>query len=109
PLGLRSRQPGVRGGHGPAGVGAAAGGAQRPPPGRVSSGGPSGRVRCDVLLAIASIPDSAEARTRAAAAAGLALADLNRRLAGTLPRVPLPPVPDDRGRGLAESPAALGF
>jgi hypothetical protein len=62
-----------------------------------------------VLLAIARIPESAEARTRAAAAAGLALADLNRRLAGTLPRVLLPAVPDDRGQGLAEALEELGF
>jgi hypothetical protein len=62
-----------------------------------------------VLLAIARIPDSAEARTRAAAAAGLALADLNRRLAGTLPRVLLAAVPDERGAGLAQALEELGF
>jgi hypothetical protein len=62
-----------------------------------------------MLLAIASIPEAAEARPRAAAAAGLALADLSRRLAGTLPRVLLASVPEDRGRALALTLEGLGF
>jgi hypothetical protein len=62
-----------------------------------------------VLLAIARIPDDGDARTRAAAAVGLALADLNRRLAGTLPRVLLAAVPADRGQQLAQALEDLGF
>jgi hypothetical protein len=62
-----------------------------------------------VLLAVAIIPEGAEARTRAAALVGLALADLNRRLAGTLPRVLLASVPDQRGQSLAAALEELGF
>jgi hypothetical protein len=62
-----------------------------------------------VLLAIARIPDGIEARTAAAAATGLALADLNRRLTGTLPRVLLAAVPADRGQELTEALAGIGF
>jgi hypothetical protein len=62
-----------------------------------------------VLLAIARIPDGVDARTRAAAATGLALADLNRRLAGTLPRVLLAAVPADRGHELGDALVAIGF
>jgi hypothetical protein len=63
-----------------------------------------------MLLAIARIPDDdPEARRRAAAAAELALADLNRRLAGILPRVLLAAVPEEQGARLAEALGALGF
>jgi hypothetical protein len=40
-----------------------------------------------MLVAISRIPEGSEVRTKAAQATGLALADLNRRLAGILPRV----------------------
>jgi hypothetical protein len=40
-----------------------------------------------MLVAIARIPEGTDVRVRAAQAAGLPLADLNRRLAGILPRV----------------------
>jgi hypothetical protein len=43
-----------------------------------------------MLVAIASIPERADARALAAKATGLPLADLNRRLAGVLPRVLFP-------------------
>lgn len=43
-----------------------------------------------MLVAIARIPEGAEARVQAAKATGLPLADLNRRLAGILPRVLFP-------------------
>jgi hypothetical protein len=59
-----------------------------------------------MLVAISRIPEGTEARARAAQAAGLALADLNRRLAGTLPRVLFAggaPV------GLVETLESLGF
>jgi hypothetical protein len=62
-----------------------------------------------VLLAIASIPEAAEARTRAATAAEMPLADLNRRLAGVLPRVLMAAVAPERGAALAASLTALGF
>jgi hypothetical protein len=59
-----------------------------------------------MLVAVSRIPEGTEARAKAAQAAGLALADLNRRLAGTLPRVLFvggAPV------GLVETLSALGF
>ena len=59
-----------------------------------------------VLVVIASIPDQAEARALAAKAAGLALADLNRRLAGTLPRVLFGGGADP---AIVEALEALGF
>jgi hypothetical protein len=62
-----------------------------------------------VLLAVARIPDGVEARAQAAAAAGLALADLNRRLAGPLPRVLIPAAPDERAHALAQALEGLGF
>jgi hypothetical protein len=62
----------------------------------------------DMLVAIARIPDRAEARTAAAKATGLALADLNRRLAGTLPRVLFAGVGPE-GAAMVERLRALGF
>jgi len=62
-----------------------------------------------VLVAISRIPDHAEARKAAAAAAGLALADLNRRLAGSLPRVLLAAVGDAPGGALAATLRGMGF
>jgi hypothetical protein len=62
-----------------------------------------------VLVAIARIPEQPEARARAAAAVGLALVDLNRRLAGTLPRVLFASLPEERGRQAAAALEGLGF
>lgn len=59
-----------------------------------------------MLVAVSRIPEGTEARAKAAQAAGLALADLNRRLAGILPRVLFvggAPV------GLVETLRGLGF
>jgi hypothetical protein len=61
-----------------------------------------------VLVAIASIPERPEARTLAAKATGLALADLNRRLAGTLPRVLLPGTMDPAEMAVALSDYGFG-
>ena len=57
-------------------------------------------------MAIARIPDGTEARVQAAKAAGLALADLNRRLAGVLPRVLFA---GGAPAGLLETLQELGF
>jgi hypothetical protein len=62
-----------------------------------------------VLLAIARVPDAPQARTQAAEITGLALADLNRRLAGTLPRVLFPGLPDDEAKRIEGSLERLGF
>jgi hypothetical protein len=62
-----------------------------------------------MLIAIARIPDDAQARTQAAQVTGLALADLNRRLAGTLPRVLFPGLPDDEAARIEAGLQALGF
>jgi hypothetical protein len=59
-----------------------------------------------MLVAIARIPDGDQARARAAQAAGLALADLNRRLAGILPRVLFA---GGAPAGLVETLEGLGF
>jgi hypothetical protein len=62
-----------------------------------------------VLVAIAGMPDRPEARAQAAAATGLALADLNRRLAGTLPRVLFPGLPDEKVAPAVDALERLGF
>jgi hypothetical protein len=62
-----------------------------------------------VLLAVISIPSSPDARQGAARATGLALADVNRRLAGVLPRVLLPALPADRVDDTEAALEALGF
>jgi hypothetical protein len=59
-----------------------------------------------MLLAISRIPEGTDARARAAQAAGLALADLNRRVAGILPRVLFA---GGAPAGLDQSLRALGF
>src|SRR3954451_20478229 len=59
-----------------------------------------------MLVAIARIPDGTDARARAAQAAGLPLADLNRRLAGILPRVLFAGGAPD---GVVEALQQLGF
>jgi hypothetical protein len=62
-----------------------------------------------MILAVAAVPESADARLLAAKVTGLVLADLNRKLAGILPRVLF------TGLGTASAPAmiqgleALGF
>ena len=67
------------------------------------------RYTCAMILAVAGIPESADARVLAAKVTGLVLADLNRKLAGILPRVLF------TGLGTATAPAmiqgleALGF
>jgi hypothetical protein len=61
-----------------------------------------------MLLAVARIPDRADARAQAAQVSGLALADLNRRLAGTLPRV-LFAGPGPAAETLGAQLEALGF
>src|SRR5437899_113480 len=61
-----------------------------------------------MLVAIARIPDRAEARAAAAKVTGLALADLNRRLAGTLPRVLFPGVGPE-GEAMVAELETLGF
>ena len=58
---------------------------------------------------MASIPAAPEARVEAARLTGLALADLNRRLAGILPRIILPGVPEDQAPTLVAGLEALGF
>jgi len=59
-----------------------------------------------MLVAISRIPERADARALAAKATGLALADLNRRLAGTLPRVLFPGGADP---AVVDQLEALGF
>jgi hypothetical protein len=61
-----------------------------------------------VLLAIARIPEAVEARAQAAKVTGLALADLNRRIAGTLPRVLFAGLAPEQA-ALPEALEALGF
>jgi len=62
-----------------------------------------------MILAVAAVPESADARLLATKVTGLVLADLNRKLAGILPRVLF------TGLGAASAPAmvqgleALGF
>src|SRR5258706_14406602 len=62
-----------------------------------------------MILAVAAVPEAADARVLAAKVTGLVLADLNRKLAGILPRVLF------TGLGAASAPAmiqgleALGF
>jgi hypothetical protein len=62
-----------------------------------------------VLVAVARIPESADARALAAKAAGIALADANRRLAGPLPRVFAPALAPDAAEVLAATLEGLGF
>src|SRR4051794_21347551 len=62
-----------------------------------------------MLIAIARIPEDAQVRAQAARVAGLALADLNRRVAGTLPRVLFPGLPDDEAERIRGALEALGF
>ena len=59
-----------------------------------------------MLLAVSRIPEGSDTRLKAAQAAGLALADLNRRLAGILPRVLFA---GGAPAGLDQALAALGF
>jgi hypothetical protein len=59
-----------------------------------------------MLVAISRIPEGTEVRARAAQASGLALADLNRRLAGILPRVLFA---GGAPAGLVEALEGLGF
>jgi hypothetical protein len=61
------------------------------------------------LLAVVRVPVGAEARLKAAKATGLALADLNRRLAGTLPRVLMSGVSEAQASEVSEALESLGF
>jgi hypothetical protein len=62
-----------------------------------------------VLLAAVSIPVDPGARKPAALATELALADLNRRLVGTLPRVLASGLSPDRAARIAADLTGLGF
>jgi hypothetical protein len=62
-----------------------------------------------VLVAVARIPARSDARALAAQAAGIALADVNRRLAGTLPRVLAPGLAPAAAEALAAALDAVGF
>jgi hypothetical protein len=62
-----------------------------------------------VIVAVARIPEKADARGEAARLAGLALADANRRLAGTLPRVLAPGASPEAAEALAAALEAQGF
>ncbi len=62
-----------------------------------------------MLLVVTRIPVRAQARVLAAEATGLALADLNRRLAGILPRVLLGGLGADAASAKVEALTALGF
>src|SRR4051812_27726883 len=62
-----------------------------------------------MIVAIDRLPESPEARTAAAQKAGLALADLNRRLAGTLPRILLPGATEDQALTVVAALEQLGF
>lgn len=62
-----------------------------------------------MIVAIDRVPSEPTARAAAASATGLALADLNRRLAGTLPRILLPGAGDDQALSVAAALEGLGF
>jgi hypothetical protein len=62
-----------------------------------------------MILAVARIPDRPDARAQAARLAGMALADVNRRLAGVLPRVLLPVLPPEAAETLPAALEELGF
>src|SRR3954469_7425209 len=62
-----------------------------------------------MIVAVDRLPESPEARTAAAKITGLALADINRRLAGTLPRILLPGADEDQALTVAAGLEALGF
>jgi hypothetical protein len=62
-----------------------------------------------VLIAVVSIPPAPDARAAAARATGMVLADVNRRLAGILPRVLLPAAPAGGASEIAASLEALDF
>ncbi|MEO7034699.1 MAG: hypothetical protein ABI548_12390 [Polyangiaceae bacterium] len=62
-----------------------------------------------MLLVVTRIPAPAQARVLAAEAMGVALADLNRRLAGILPRVLLSGLGADAASAMVPALTALGF
>jgi len=62
-----------------------------------------------MILAVAAIPTALEARQTAAQLSEIALADLNRRLAGPLPRVLFTALTADKASGLAQRMEQLGF
>jgi hypothetical protein len=62
-----------------------------------------------MIVAVAGIPERADVRALAAKATGLPLADLNRRLAGTLPRVLFPGLGAESTPAMVEALEALGF
>lgn len=62
-----------------------------------------------MLIAIARAPVTPEALAGAARLAGLATADLTRRLAGLLPRVLVPAVPSEQAENIRQGLESLGF
>ena len=67
------------------------------------------RAGVRLILAVAKAPTDPQALATAAAATGLALADVRRRLAGTLPRILLADTDDDRIATVAAVLEAAGF
>ncbi|HXK20183.1 MAG TPA: hypothetical protein VNG33_20365, partial [Polyangiaceae bacterium] len=62
-----------------------------------------------MILAVAAVPESADARVLAAKATGLVLADLNRKLAGILPRVLFTGLSPASAPAMVQGLEALGF
>jgi hypothetical protein len=62
-----------------------------------------------MILAVAAIPESADARLLAAKVTGLVLADLNRKLAGILPRVLFTGLDAASAPAMIQGLEALGF
>lgn len=62
-----------------------------------------------MILAVAGIPESADARVLAAKLTGLVLADLNRKLAGILPRVLFTGLDPASAPAMVQGLEALGF
>ncbi len=62
-----------------------------------------------MIVAVVRIPDRPDARAAAARAAGLALADVNHRLAGVLPRVLATGLEGAQAQALSAALEALGF
>jgi hypothetical protein len=66
-------------------------------------------MKGNVLLAVVNVPAEVDVRRRAAVVTELALADLNRRLVGTLPRVLASGLSEERAAAMAAELEALGF
>jgi hypothetical protein len=62
-----------------------------------------------MILAVAAVPEAADARLLAAKATGLVLADLNRKLAGILPRVLFTGLAAASAPAMIQELEALGF